>query len=305
MACWDVVGKAAGRPVHELLGGRVHDALRAYTYLYALDGDDGDVYLEADAAATRAVEEVDRGFTAVKFDPAGPYTVMGGHQPTQEWLRRSADFARTIRDAVGDRADLLFGTHGQFTASGAVRLARVLEASDPLWFEEPVPPDDVAAMAEVARRTSIPIATGERLTTKYEFARVLEQRAASILQLNLGRAGGLLEGKKIAGMAEAFGAQIAPHCYNGPIGLAANAQLAACSPNFLILEVIRDLSGFHADLLTTPLEVSDGRLVVPDAPGLGVELNEDVARAHPYTGDGLHLTMWDEPVDTAEFGGRP
>ncbi len=304
MACWDIVGKAHGVPVHELLGGRVHEALRTYTYLYRNDGDQGDVYVDADAAAARAVEEVERGFTAVKFDPAGPYTVMGGHQPTQEWLGRSEAFARTIREAVGDRADLLFGTHGQFTPAGAVRLARVLEPYDPLWFEEPVPPDDVTGMAEVARSTSIPIAAGERLTTKYEFARYLEARAISIVQLNLGRAGGLLEGKKIASIAEAFGAQIAPHCYNGPIGLAANIQLAACSPNFLILESIGVCDGFHAELLRSPIEWADGRVVVPTAPGLGVELDEDVARAHRYDGDRLHLTMWSDPIDRATFEGR-
>ncbi len=305
MACWDIVGKAAGKPVYELLGGRVHDALRSYTYLYRLPGDTGDVYLDPDAAAARAVEEVERGFTAVKFDPAGPYTVMGGHQPPLEWLDRSERFAAAIRDAVGDRADLLFGTHGQFTSSGALRLARRLERHDPLWFEEPVPPDNVAEMAKVANQTTIPIAAGERLTTKYEFARVLEAKAASILQLNLARAGGLLEGKKIAALGEAFGAQIAPHCYNGPIGLAANIQLATCSPNFLILEMIRNGGGFHADLLRTPIEWEQGFVVPPSAPGLGVELNEDVARAHPYDGEGLHLTMWDEPIDRAEFGARP
>ena len=305
MACWDIVGKAAGKPVHELLGGRVHEALRTYTYLYRLPGDEGDVYLDADAAASRAVDEVERGFTAVKFDPAGPYTAMGGHQPPLEWLDRSERFARLIRDAVGDRVDLLFGTHGQFTASGALRLARRLEPFDLLWFEEPVPPDNVPEMAKVASQTSIPIAAGERLTTKYEFARLLEAKAASIVQLNLARAGGLLEGKKIASLAEAFGAQIAPHCYNGPIGLAANIQLAACSPNFLILESIRDLGGFHAELLSAPLQWQDGFVVPSTEPGLGVELDEDVARAHPYTGDGLHLTMWDEPIDQAEFGGRP
>ncbi|MEO6571533.1 MAG: mandelate racemase/muconate lactonizing enzyme family protein, partial [Ilumatobacteraceae bacterium] len=261
MACWDIVGKAAGKPVYELLGGRVHDTLRTYTYLYRHDGDDGDVYLDADAAAGRAVEEVERGFTAVKFDPAGPYTVMGGHQPPLEWLDRSEAFVRTIRAAIGSRADMLFGTHGQFTAAGAIRLARRLEAYDPLWFEEPVPPDDVRAMATVASRTTIPIAAGERLTTKYEFARLLEARAVSIVQLNLARAGGLLEGKKIAALAEAFGAQIAPHCYNGPIGLAANIQLATCSPNFLILESIGDCSGFHAELLRTPLHWESGVMV--------------------------------------------
>jgi len=304
VACWDIVGKAHGQPVHELLGGRVHDTLRSYTYLYGREGDTADVYLDAPMAAQRAVEEVERGFTAVKFDPAGPYTVMGGHQPTQEWLGRSEAFAREIRAAVGDRADLLVGTHGQFTPGGARRLARVLEPFDPLWFEEPVPPDDVGGMATVAAATSIPIATGERLTTKYEFARVLEARAASILQPNLGRAGGLLEGKKIAALAEAFGAQIAPHCYNGPIGLAANVQLAATSPNFLILETIGACDGFHAELLRSPIEWSDGRVVVPSGPGLGVELDEDVARAHPYDGDRLHLTMWSDPIDRARFDDR-
>ena len=160
-------------------------------------------------------------------------------------------------------------------------------------------------MAKVARQTTIPIATGERLTTKYEFARLLEAKAASILQLNLARAGGLLEGKKIASLAEAFGAQIAPHCYNGPIGLAANIQLAACSPNFLLLEMIRDGAGFHHDLVRTPIDWEQGFVVPPTAPGLGVELDEEVARAHPYDGDGLHLTMWDDPIDRAQFDARP
>jgi L-alanine-DL-glutamate epimerase-like enolase superfamily enzyme len=302
MACWDIVGKAAGRPVHELLGGRVHDALRTYTYLYPRPGDTADVYLDADAAAGRAVDEVERGFTAVKFDPAGPYTAMGGHQPRLADLRRTVDFVRTIREAVGDRADLLVGTHGQFTAAGAIRLAREIAPYDPLWFEEPVPPDDVGAMARVAAASSVPIAAGERLTTKYEFARLLESRAVAILQPNLARAGGLLEGKKIAALGEAFGAQLAPHCYNGPIGLAANVQLATCSPNFLVLEVVPD--PFHEQLVHSPVRWEDGRIVPPSAPGLGVELDEDVARAHPYAGDGLHLTMWSDPIDVADVERR-
>jgi L-alanine-DL-glutamate epimerase-like enolase superfamily enzyme len=255
------------------------------------------VYHDADVAAERAVQEVDRGFTAVKFDPAGPYTVMGGHQPRQIDIDRSVSFVRTIREAVGTRADLLVGTHGQFTAGGAVRFAQQIAPYDPLWFEEPVPPDDIPAMAKVASQSSVPIATGERLTTKYEFARLLEARAAAILQPNLGRVGGLLEGKKVAGIAEAFGAQIAPHCYNGPIGLAANIQLAACSPNFLILECIQDVSGFHAELLRSPIRWENGRVIPSTEPGIGVELNEDVARANPYTGDQTHITMWEDPLD--------
>jgi galactonate dehydratase len=295
MACWDIVGKAVGQPVYRLLGGQVHERLRTYTYLYPEAGDTTDVYSDPDLAAERAAQYVARGFTAVKFDPAGPYTVMGGHQPSQSRVELSVEFVGKIRKAVGSKADILFGTHGQFTPSGAIRLATRLEEYDPLWFEEPTPPDDVAGMAQVARATSIPIATGERLTTKTEFARVLQAGAANILQPNLGRAGGVLEGKKIAALAEAHNAQIAPHLYCGPIVGGANIQLATCSPNFLILEGVLDWGGFHAEILKTPLRWEDGYLIPPMAPGLGVELDEAVARAHPYEGDGLHLDMAEKP----------
>ena len=305
IACWDIIGKALGKPIYELLGGRIHEALRSYTYLYPQPGDTSDVYTDPELAADRAAQEVANGFTAIKFDPAGPYTVMGGHQPSLRRIELSVRFLGAIREAVGTKADLLFGTHGQFTSSGALRLARHLEPFDPLWFEEPVPPDNVPEMAKVARQTSIPIAAGERLTTKAEFARILEAKAASILQLNLARAGGLLEGKKIASMAEAFGAQIAPHLYNGPIGGAANIQLAACSPNFLILEGIRDWGGFHADLLVSPVDWEAGYVIPSTEPGLGVVLNEEVARAHPYAGSELHLSMADEPIDVADREPEP
>ncbi len=303
MACWDIVGKACDKPVYELLGGRVHERLRSYTYLYPKGGDanpetidDDHVYVNPDTAAERAVDYLRQGFTALKFDPAGPYTVYDPGMPTREELDRSERFMKTLREAVGSDADLLFGTHGQFTSAGAIRLAKRIEAYDPLWFEEPTPPDNPADMARVARQTSIPIATGERLCTKYEFARVLEQQAASILQPNLGRAGGLLEAKKIAALGEAFGAQIAPHLYCGPIVGAANIQLAACSPNFLILESIERWDGFHAELLESPVEWADGYVIPPSAPGLGVTLNEQVARAHPWDGDELHLQMGQDPV---------
>jgi len=301
MALWDIVGKAVDKPVHALLGGRVHERLRSYTYLYPDAGEghahtDAAVYREPDAAAKRALEYVAQGFTAVKFDPAGPYSTFDPRQPSLERLDLSEAFCRRIREAVGARCDLLFGTHGQFTAAGAIRLARRLEPYDPLWFEEPTPPEKPEEMARVASHTTIPIATGERLTTKYEFARVLELRAASILQMALGRVGGLLEAKKIAGMAEAYYAQIAPHLYCGPVEGAANIQIAACSPNFLILESIRDWSGFHAKILRTPIRWEQGYVIVPDAPGLGVELDEDAALAHPYTGTELHLMPVAGPV---------
>jgi len=296
MACWDLIGKDAGKPVYKLLGGRVHERLRSYTYLYPKPGDRTNVYADPVLAAERAAEYVAMGFTAVKFDPAGPYTAFDGRQLGLADLERSETFVRTLREAVGTKADLLFGTHGQMTAAGAIRLARRIERYDPLWLEEPIPPDNPREMAKVARATTIPIATGERLASKYDFQRILEDGAASILQMNLGRVGGILEGKKIAAMAEACHVQIAPHLYCGPVVGAANIQLAACSPNFLIQEGILDWSGFHARILKQPIQWQDGYIIPPDGPGLGVELDEEVARQNPYTGKELHLDMTHEPV---------
>jgi galactonate dehydratase len=290
IALWDIVGKSLGKPVYELLGGRVRETLRSYTYLYTQPGDATDVYTDPDLAAQRAAEYAALGFTALKFDPAARYTSFDPRQPSLEALERCERYVRLVREAVGSSCDLLFGTHGQFTPAGAIRLARRLEPYDPLWFEEPTPPESPERMALVARATSIPIATGERLTTKYEFARVLEAGAAAILQMNLGRVGGILEAKKIAGMAEAHYVQIAPHLYSGPILGAANIQLAACTPNFLILEGIKTWTdGLHATLLRRPIVWQDGVVVPPDGPGLGVELDEQVAEAHPYDDSHLHL----------------
>ena len=297
MACWDIIGKAANQPVYKLLGGQVHERLRAYTYIYPRPGDHGDVYHDPDLAAVRAAEYLAQGFTALKFDPAGPYSAFDGRQLSLDALELSARFARQLREAVGSRADLLFGTHGQMTAAGAIRLARRLEPYDPLWLEEPVPPDAPEEMAKVARATSIPIATGERLATKYDFARLLQAGSAAIFQLNLGRVGGLLEAKKIAGMAEVHHVQIAPHLYCGPVVGAANVQLATCSPNFLILESIESWGGFHSEILKTPMQFEQGHVIPPTSPGLGVELDEAVALANPYSGTMLHLEMTQSPVN--------
>jgi len=181
-----------------------------------------------------------------------------------------------------------------------LRLAKRLEQYDPLWFEEPVPADDLTGMATVASGTSIPVATGERLTTVSEFAAVLNANAAQILQPNLGRSGGILQGKKIASIAETHHALIAPHCYCGPVVAAANIALAACSPNFLILECIGTFDGFHSDLLEAPIKWEDGNVIPSKEPGLGVVLNEEVARAHPYSGEELHLVPEINPQPVSE-----
>ncbi len=295
IACWDIVGKSRETPIYELLGGKISNRLRCYTYLYPNEQEDDSFYSSPSQSAACAKRMVDQGFTAVKFDPAGAYTAFGAHQPKLDDIERSVEFCKQIRAAVGNRADLLFGTHGQFTIAAAIRLARHIEPYDPLWFEEPIPPDASADMGKVARQTTIAIATGERLCTKMEFATVLRQQAASILQPALGRVGGLWEAKKVAILAEAFCAQIAPHLYAGPIEWAANIQLGASIPNLLILETIGSGNEFHQSLLSSPIVIENGYIIPPTAPGLGVELNEKVAKNHPYTGDKLHLQMQDSP----------
>ena len=302
IALWDIIGKETGQPIHNLIGGLVHPRLRAYSYLYPKPGDTADVYADADLAAERAVRYVEQGFTAVKFDPAGPYSSFDPRLPSLDSLERSEEMVRTVREAVGTRADILFGTHGQFTAAGALRLARRIEPYDLLWFEEPTAAEMPEEMAKVAHGTRIPVATGERLTTKYEFARVLHTGAASILQPALGRVGGITEAKKIAAMAEAHYAVVAPHLYAGPVEAAANIQFAASIPNFLILESIKDMrAGIFADLLVDPLTVEDGRVIVPTGPGLGIELDEAFASANPYVKDNLHLRMADDPIGPGPY----
>jgi len=293
IALWDIIGKALGKPVYDLLGGRVHEKLRSYTYIYPnlAKGQDDSIYWNAEQSAERAAGYVKQGFTAVKFDPAAPYSVFDPRQPSLESMELCVKFCKLIREAVGTKADLLFGTHGQFTTAGAIRFARQIEPYNPLWFEEPTPPDRPEEMALVARATSIPVATGERLTTKYEFGRVLENRAASILQMALGRVGGIWEAKKIAGMAEVYYAQIAPHLYAGPIEALANIHYSASLPNFLILESIERFDNFHNQLLTRPIRWEEGFVIPSTEPGLGADLNEEVARRHPYSGDKLHLEM--------------
>ncbi len=296
IACWDILGKDRGRPVWALLGGRMNDRLRAYTYLYPLPHHDhGPFWVSPEMAAESAIDAVDRGYTAVKFDPAGPYTMRGGHMPAMSDITRSVAFCRAIREAVGDRADLLFGTHGQFSTAGAIRLGQALEPYSPLWYEEPIPPDNLLEFQKVAAAVRIPLATGERMTTKAEFATLLRTGGAEILQPALGRAGGIWEMKKVAAMAEAFNVQMAPHLYAGPVEWAANIHLAASIPNLLMIETIE--TPFHDGLIKGMIRVENGHVIPPETPGLGIEIDEDLARAHPFTGTGLHLQMQEDPCD--------
>jgi len=296
IACWDILGKDRDRPVWALLGGQMNERVRAYSYIYPLAHHKlPDFWVSPEMAAESALSLVDKGYTGVKFDPAGPYTIRGGHQPALSDISTSVAFCKAIREAVGDRADLLFGTHGQFTTTGAIRLGKAIEPYQPLWFEEPIPPDNLLEFERVARAVNIPVATGERMTTKAEFATLLRTGGASILQPALGRAGGLWEMKKLAGMAEAFNAQMAPHLYAGPVEWAANIHLSVSIPNLLIAETIE--TEYHDRLIRGTIQVENGFVAAPQAPGLGIDIDEDLARAHPYHGDGLHLQMQEAPCD--------
>ncbi|MCK9274343.1 MAG: mandelate racemase/muconate lactonizing enzyme family protein [Syntrophales bacterium] len=276
MACWDIVGKALGQPVYNLLGGKCHEKLRSYTYMM-YDWHPGD---DPEKAGEAALKIADMGFTGIKLDPLFPMVPQPREISLPE-LRYAENVFACIRDAVGDTCDILLGTHGQYTTHSAIRLARSLEPYSPLWFEEPIPPENTDELARVASSTSIPIATGERLVTKADFRPILEKQAAQILQINVG-SHGLLESKKIAGMAEAYYAQIAPWMYCGPVSGAASIQLDMCSPNFLIQEGIETWGGFSEEILKEPVVWEKGFILPPEAPGLGVEPDEKVLARHPY-----------------------
>lgn len=307
IACWDILGKDRDRPVWALIGGLMNERIRSYSYLYPLPHHSmQDFWISPEGAAESALDLVDRGYTAVKFDPAGPYTMRGGHMPAMSDISMSVAFCKAIREAVGDKADLLFGTHGQFSTPGAIRLGQAIEPYLPLWFEEPIPPDNIAEFQRVADAVRIPIATGERMTTRAEFAAAL-RAGVRILQPALGRSGGIWETRKIAAVAETYNAEMAPHLYAGPVEWAANIHLAASIPNLLLLETIE--TPFHNNLIKGSIKVENGFVPAPTTPGLGIEVDEELARENPYTGSGLHLEMRDEPCDyqngNAFQGGAP
>ena len=268
MACWDIIGKVTNQPIYNLLGGQFHDKLRAYAYM-PTEG----IWENPEKAADIAIKLVEDGNTACKWDPFTPFFPYPRDFPLK-MIRHVAKIFQVIRDAVGDDLEIGIGTHGQFSTAGAIRVAKILEEFDPFWFEEPVPPENIDEMARVAAHTSIPIATGERLVTKFEFAELLKKQAAQVIQLDVGQCGGILESKKIASIAEAHYAMIAPHMYCGPIAAAAAIQVDTCSPNFLIQEY--NGNDLHQQIFKEPIKFENGYITPPTGPGLGVDLDEAV-----------------------------
>lgn len=285
IACWDIIGKETNQPVYNLLGGMVNERIRTYTYLY--EKEDRifceDFWQLPDACAKRAKEYVDMGFTAVKLDPLSPYLdSYAVHMPSRESLLRAEKTIKNIREAVGENCDIIIGTHGQFTAAGAIRVAKCLEKYDPLWFEEPTPPENPLVLRKVSEATTIPIATGERLATRYEYTALLEQKSCDIFQVDLSGVGGILEAKKIAAMCEAWHTQITTHFWAGPVNFAAQIQLDTCCPNFLIQEAIEtmgDFGGFDK-VMKKPFCWEEGYIIPSKEPGLGIELDEEKIREY-------------------------
>jgi 2-dehydro-3-deoxyphosphogalactonate aldolase len=285
VAMWDICGKHFEAPVCDLLGGRYRDRIRTYTYLYDIDSEGG---LAASASnwssnpkkvGEIAARIVDQGFTGVKLDPLH-YTLPGG-LPIGPWEIRMEEYDRAertieaIRKAVGNRADILIGTHGQITPSVSRRLAKRLEKFDPLWLEEPCPPENFEEMARVAASTSIPIATGERLAWVHDFQKLFAAGACHYAQPDLGSCGGITAAKQISALAEAHYVLMAPHVWGGPVITAAAMQIDVNVPNFLIQESIYKSGGFFDEIVKQPLRWEEGDLIFEDRPGIGVELDEE------------------------------
>ncbi len=276
MACWDIVGKYLDQPVYNLLGGEFNEKIWSYTYLFGWGAPED----PPEKAGEIAKRYLDQGFSAIKFDPVRPI-IPSPRSIRREELKYARTAVKSVREAVGDKCEILIGTHGQLNPASAIRFIKAIEEFDPFWFEEPVPPEDIEQMAKVASHTSVPIATGERLTTLAQFKNLLESGAAQILQVNVGLLG-IMGAKKVAGMAEPYYAEIAPWMHCGPIAGAASIQLDVCSPNFLIQEGLGRWGGFTAEILVDPIKWKDGYIVLPKGPGLGVALNEKVLEKSSY-----------------------
>ena len=290
IAMWDICGKAFGVPVADLLGGRHRERIRTYTYIYDLEHEDGLLGSITNwvgnpaRLADLARMLVDQGFTGLKLDPLD--YLPPGSVPLQPWEIPPAQYDRAercieaIRTAIGTEADICIGTHGQTTPSVARRLARRLEKYDPLWLEEPCPPENFEEMGRIARSTSIPIATGERLAYVHDFQKLFAAGACAFAQPDLGSCGGITAAKQIAGMAEAYYVLMAPHIWGGPVITAAALQVDAATPNFLIQESIHTSHGFFDEIVKEPFRWEDGDLIIDDRPGIGIELDEERLAAY-------------------------
>lgn len=273
IACWDIIGKATGQPIYNLMGGRCHEKLRAYANGWYRGPRTPESFGE------KAKDVARRGYTALKFDPFGDnWRLM-----TREEFDLSLDIIAAVRDAVGPSVDLLIEGHRRFNVGTAVQFAEAMARYRPAWFEEPTDHLTIRETLEVARRSPVPIATGESFSNKQQFAEVLEGGLITYLQPEPLNLGGLFATRKICDMIDAHLGMVAPHSAQGPVCSAACVQLNASLPNFFIHEIFDEFNEpWEKEIVTSPVEVVDGYIEIPDRPGLGLDLNLEEIRKHPY-----------------------
>ena len=268
MALWDIKGRALGAPVYELLGGKVRD--RIWTY-GRWDGPTPERSVE------NAMNHIEQGLTALKGDPFEHRGIFSDRDSENLAIEKM----RAVREAVGDEIELFVEVHGRLAPSDAIRIGRRLEEFRPFFYEEPVPPQNLDALKRVADHVNIPIATGERLLTKFDFAKLLPLHAVDLIQPDIAQAGGILEVKKIAAMAEAYYVGVQPHNCYGPFATMAALHFDACTPNFLIQE--GGIREWFQDATIGDFPVQKkGYFGVPPGPGLGVAMNEEWLAMNPW-----------------------
>jgi len=274
MALWDILGKSLNVPVYTLLGGACHARIKVYNNAWYLSARSLEDY------AKLAMQAVEQGFKHLKWDPFWGYDIfIDGDQ-----IRRAKECVRIVREAVGDEVELLIEMHGRFSPDTAIRMARELEEYNPFWIEEPIPPNcTVDALAKVSASTRIPVAAGERISTRWGYWDVLNKQAVSVIQPDIICCGGILEAKKIAAMAQVHYIGVAPHSASGPALAAASIHLDACTPNFLIQEFFFPDQAAYGEILKEHFLVpKDGFIELPKTPGLGLELDEEAVSKKPF-----------------------
>jgi galactonate dehydratase len=271
-ALWDLTGKWLGVPVYQLTGGAVRDRIRLYANTWFLGARTPDEYAE------RANAVVAAGWDAIKFDPL-PGSLLAA---SRQELRSAVEKVRSVREAVGPDVDVLIECHGRLSPESAIRFADAIVEYRPFWLEEPVPAHNPLATRRVRAHSNIPIATGERLSTRWQYRELLDLDAVDVIQPDMTQVGGLLEAKRVSDMAALHGVRVAPHCPRGPVATAVGVHCALTTSNFLILEYPTDLGGvtWRQDLLEFPEQIEAGHMVAPTAPGLGVELVESELIRH-------------------------
>jgi len=272
MALWDIKGKDLGVPVYQLLGGKIRDSIACYANGWFAPAKTPDEFAE------KARQAVAQGFSALKWDPFGSAYL----QIERKQLNDALACIGAVSDAVKDKADIIIEAHGRFDIPTAVRIGQSLRDFDILWYEEPIPPQNLEGLAEVKRRVPVPVSAGERLYNRWDFRSLFDLKAADFIQPDVSHAGGISEVKKIAAMAEAYHIPICPHNPSGPVANAATLQLAGNLPNFYLLETMSSDVPWRSEISTEEVRFENGKMVIPDKPGLGIDIHEEAIKKHPY-----------------------